>query len=65
MPLLVGLMDSAAARRSIDVPLVEHAENGEVGAEVDVEDLAARRNAGGNIVDSVANMANSILGAGE
>lgn len=58
MPLLVGLMDSAAARRSADfgdgddIPL-------------DLEDLAAKRTAGGGLLDSVANMANSILGAGE
>lgn len=58
MPLLVGLMDSAAARRdsdfgdATDIPL-------------DLEDLAAKRTAGGGLLDSVANMANSILGAGK
>lgn len=58
MPLLVGLMDSAAARRSIDLS------DGDVGSEVDLEGLAAKRTAGGSMIDSVANMANSILGAG-
>jgi sodium-coupled neutral amino acid transporter 11 len=65
MPLLIGLMDTATARRSMDVSLPLHG-NGEIGprASVDLEDLAAKRIEGGGMIDSVANMANSILGAG-
>jgi solute carrier family 38 (sodium-coupled neutral amino acid transporter), member 11 len=67
MPLLVGLLDSATARRSLDGTLqlenrgmfAEHEE------EIDLEDLAAQRTAGGGLLDSIANMANSILGAGK
>ncbi|KAF8161095.1 AAAP amino acid permease [Crassisporium funariophilum] len=33
--------------------------------EVDLEEIAAKRTAGGGMFDSIANMANSILGAGE
>lgn len=32
--------------------------------DVDLEELAAKRTAGGGMLDSIANMANSILGAG-
>jgi sodium-coupled neutral amino acid transporter 11 len=40
-------------------------ENGTSGNdEVDLEEMAAKRIAGGGMIDSVANMANSILGAG-
>ena len=38
---------------------------GHGGEEVDLEELAKKRTAGGSLVDSVANMANAILGAGE
>lgn len=65
MPLLVGLLDSSAARRSIDIPLSGHGEQEDVvNGDVDLEELASKRTAGGGMVDSVANMANSILGAG-
>ncbi|KAG8877637.1 hypothetical protein FRB97_003229 [Tulasnella sp. 331] len=63
MPLLVGLMDSSA-RRSLDLPMGVAIENGDRDLALDLEELAKRRNAGGGMVDSVANMANSILGAG-
>lgn len=62
MPLLVGLFDASAARRSLDAP------NGHEMSTVnqyDLEELAAKPTAGGGLVDSIANMANSILGAGE
>ncbi|KAI5117108.1 hypothetical protein M0805_008227 [Coniferiporia weirii] len=62
MPLLVGLADSSAIRRSLELT-----GNGVGSAEdgyLDLEDLAAKSKAGGNMLDSVANMANSILGAG-
>lgn len=63
MPLLVGLVDQSAARRSIDIPLMSHGDASHGDAEL--ADLAASRTAGGSMLDSVANMANSILGAGE
>ena len=37
----------------------------EDGPQLDLEALAAKRSAGGGMLDSVANMANSILGAGK
>lgn len=65
MPLLVGLMDSAAARRSLDTSLSMTEVDGErQTCDVDLEELASKRTAGGSMIDSVANMANSILGAG-
>jgi sodium-coupled neutral amino acid transporter 11 len=66
MPLLVGLMDSSSARRSVDMPLPLNA-TGHTGsgAPVDLEELASKRISGGGMVDSIANMANSILGAGK
>jgi sodium-coupled neutral amino acid transporter 11 len=66
MPLLVGLVDTAAVRRSMDGTLSLTHLNGAVddGLEVDLEELAAKRTAGGSMLDSIANMANSILGAG-
>ncbi|KAJ7579259.1 amino acid transporter [Mycena floridula] len=61
MPLLVGLMQSSAAHREGGIPL--RAANGD-DDDTDLEDLTAKPTAGGNMFDSVANMANSILGAG-
>lgn len=64
MPLLVGLVESSAVRRgSQDIPLVGHgfASNGDA----ELTELAIKHTAGGSMLDSVANMANSILGAGE
>lgn len=67
MPLLVGLFDSSASRRSLDssIPL---SSNGRavIGEDsLDLNEIAAKRTAGGGMFDSIANMANSILGAGE
>jgi sodium-coupled neutral amino acid transporter 11 len=69
MPLLVGLADTAAVRRSADggIALLRldgtpFSPDGETGPTL--EELAARRTAGGGMLDSIANMANSILGAG-
>ena len=59
MPLLVGLLDASTVRRSVDSP-----ENGYADQRIDLEEIAAKRTAGGGMLDSVANMANSILGAG-
>uniref|UniRef100_A0A8H7Y803 Amino acid transporter transmembrane domain-containing protein n=1 Tax=Psilocybe cubensis TaxID=181762 RepID=A0A8H7Y803_PSICU len=69
MPLLVGLFDSSASRRSLDASLPLHSANANgivtIGEDtVDLDELAAKRTAGGGLIDSVANMANSILGAG-
>jgi len=64
MPLLVGLFDSSASRRSMDASLPLHVRTS--GDDIlDLEEIAAKRTAGGGMVDSIANMANSILGAGE
>ncbi|KAF9268878.1 AAAP amino acid permease [Marasmius fiardii PR-910] len=63
MPLIVGLFETSA-RRSLDAP-VPLGENGyDPAVNVDLEELAAKRTAGGGLLDSIANMANSILGAG-
>ncbi|OCH85803.1 amino acid transporter [Obba rivulosa] len=67
VPLLVGLLDSATARRSLDGSLTIQGPGAFSAVEeddVDLEAIAAKRLAGGNMLDSVANMANSILGAG-
>lgn len=62
MPLLVGLLDASAVRRSLDIPMgVDYAPE---CSDVDVEELVAKQGAGGGMLSSVANMANSILGAG-
>ncbi|KAF8625424.1 hypothetical protein AX15_005386 [Amanita polypyramis BW_CC] len=62
MPLLVGLVDSSAARHSVDrpVPLSSSSDF----ESVDLEAISTKRTAGGGMLDSIANMANSILGAG-
>lgn len=65
MPLLVGLAD----RRSMDVSLPLMADGDlrsshDDGVRVDLDELAERKNKGGGMLDSIANMANSILGAG-
>lgn len=69
MPLIVGLFDSSASRRSVDSPFPLSQSNGHavlIGEDtVDLEELAAKRTAGGGMLDSIANMANSILGAGQ
>lgn len=62
MPLLVGLLDSSDSRRSVDGSLPLHDANGLSSDEMD--EIAGKRVAGGGILDSTANMANSILGAG-
>ncbi|KAH9940510.1 amino acid transporter [Epithele typhae] len=59
MPLLVGLMDASTVRRSVDGPSEAYNET-----RIDLEELAAKQTAGGGLLDSIANMANSILGAG-
>ncbi|KAJ6586937.1 amino acid transporter [Mycena vulgaris] len=67
MPLLVGLFDSSASRGRLElsVPLLQtNGDEASQRTDVDLEELAAKRIAGGGLFDSIANMANSILGAG-
>jgi sodium-coupled neutral amino acid transporter 11 len=68
MPLLVGLFDSSASQRSLDASIQMRTGNETsviVGEDtIDLDELAAKRTAGGGLLDSIANMANSILGAG-
>jgi solute carrier family 38 (sodium-coupled neutral amino acid transporter), member 11 len=62
MPLLVGLLDASAVRRSLDIPMgVDCAPE---YSDVDLDELVAKQRAGGGMLNSIANMANSILGAG-
>jgi len=67
MPLLVGLLDSTTQiQRSQDGSiLLTH--SGESSEEVgeELEGIIAKGKHGGGMLDSIANMANSILGAGE
>jgi len=66
MPLLVGLLDSTHIQRSQDGEiLLTH--NGQSRGEVDeeLEGIIAKGKHGGGMLDSIANMANSILGAGQ
>ena len=68
MPLLVGLFESSASRRSLDSMPMNGANGNSViiGEDtIDLDEIAAKRTAGGGLFDSIANMANSILGAGK
>ena len=64
MPLLVGMYDTSISRRSLDASLPLNERNETDTDHVDLEELAQKRTAGGGLFDSIANMANSILGAG-
>lgn len=66
MPLLVGLLDSTHIRRSQDGPILM-TRSGQSSDEVDeeLEGIIAKGKHGGGMLDSIANMANSILGAGQ
>ena len=65
MPLLVGLLDSTRIQRSQDgsIPLMRDGQNMDE-ADEELEGIIARGKHGGGMLDSIANMANSILGAG-
>jgi hypothetical protein len=65
MPLLVGLLDSTHIQRSQDGSMLLTS-SGQSEEEVDeeLEGLIAKGKNGGGMLDSIANMANSILGAG-
>jgi sodium-coupled neutral amino acid transporter 11 len=62
MPLLVGLLDASEVRRSLDIPM--SVDGVPEYSDVDLDELAAKQSAGGGMLNSIANMANSILGAG-
>ncbi|KAI9463655.1 transmembrane amino acid transporter protein-domain-containing protein [Lactarius psammicola] len=62
MPLLVGLLDASTIRRSLDIPMGPDGVS--AYADVDLDELAAKQSSGGGILNSIANMSNSILGAG-
>ena len=66
MPLLVGLLDSTRIQRSQDgsIPLMRDGQNMDE-ADEELEGIIARGKHGGGMLDSIANMANSILGAGQ
>ncbi|KAG9316352.1 amino acid transporter [Chiua virens] len=64
-PLLVGLLDSSAIQRAPDSTIPMYESGDQVpSSDVDLSEVAAKQHAGGDMFDSVANMANSILGAG-
>jgi len=62
MPLLVGLLDASTVRRSLDIPM--GVDGAPTYSDVDLDALAAKQGRGGGMLNSIANMANSILGAG-
>ncbi|KAF8844694.1 amino acid transporter [Paxillus ammoniavirescens] len=65
IPLLAGFLDSSASRRTPEttIPMYESAPQGSL-TDLDLGEVTAKQHAGGGMLDSVANMANSILGAG-
>ncbi|TFK75433.1 amino acid transporter [Pluteus cervinus] len=65
MPLLVGLMD-ASTRRSLEAayPLRNAEDGGSTLTQAELDEMVAKKANGGGMIDSIANMANSILGAG-
>ncbi|KAF9222527.1 amino acid transporter [Gyrodon lividus] len=65
IPLLVGLMDSSTSQRTPEttIPMYESGTQGSL-TNLDLGEVATKQHAGGGMLDSVANMANSILGAG-
>lgn len=67
IPLITGFMDSQRTQGALDtiIPMYEPAAREESRTSpIDIEEMAAKQQAAGNMFDSVANMANSILGAG-
>lgn len=67
MPLLVGLVDTARRNPgNLDgTPLQAMGASASPAEDIDLEELSAKRISGGGMLNSVANMANSILGAGK
>ena len=66
MPLLVGLLDSSHVQRGLDgsLSLSTNGNGTPDGGDIDLEELTSKSQRGGGMFDSIANMANSILGAG-
>jgi sodium-coupled neutral amino acid transporter 11 len=66
IPLLAGLLDSSASRRTPEttIPMYDSEIQGSF-TDLDLGEVTAKQHAGGGMLDSIANMANSILGAGE
>lgn len=65
IPLLPGFMEAiGSGRAEALIPMYEPAPQEDRLDDLDLEELAAKRTAGGGMFDSIANMANSILGAG-
>jgi sodium-coupled neutral amino acid transporter 11 len=66
MPLLVGLLDSSHVQRGLDgsLSLSANGNGASEGDDIDLEELVSKSQRGGGMLDSIANMANSILGAG-
>jgi sodium-coupled neutral amino acid transporter 11 len=62
MPLLVGLLDASAVRRSLDIPM--GVDGAPTYSDVDLDELTAKQSRVGGMLNSIANMSNSILGAG-
>ena len=56
MPLLVGLLDASAVRRSLDTPLGVDGDS--THPHIDLDELAAKQGGGGSMLNSIANMAN-------
>lgn len=65
MPLLVGLLDSTRVQRSQDGSmLLTSSDQSRDEVDEELEGIVAKGKHGGGMFDSIANMANSILGAG-
>ncbi|KIM26967.1 hypothetical protein M408DRAFT_175835 [Serendipita vermifera MAFF 305830] len=64
MPLFVGLLDSATQRAPATTHGISLGRHSLEDGDTNLEELAKQRTAGGGMIDSIANMANSILGAG-
>ena len=66
MPLLVGLLDSTHIQRGQDGEmLLTHSGQSRGSVDEELEGIIAKGKHGGGMLDSIANMANSILGAGQ
>lgn len=66
MPLLVGLLDSTHIQRGQDGSiLMTHGDESRDEVDEELEGIIAKGKHGGGMLDSIANMANSILGAGQ
>lgn len=65
MPLLVGLLDSTHIQRSRDGSMLLTSSGQSYEVDEDLEGIVAKGENGGGMLDSIANMANSILGAGQ